>query len=142
MKNGREKMKIMGETWKALPDAERQTFQTMAEDDVFRVRAQEASLVDPTLEAWESLDVEAKRALRSQLANPTSPGASPADGKRKPTSAYTLFMQDVSEQIKLEKSQGEGANRGSFMTLVAKRWRNLSDEARSKYFEEAERLSK
>ncbi len=134
MKNGKEKMKIMGQTWKALPDSERGTFQSMAEEDALRVRIQEAGIIEPNLEAWEALDSEAKRALGSQLASEGSAPGRALSGKSRPTSAYTLFMQDVSEQIKREKLTGvETTNRGSFMTLVAKKWRDLSDEERAKY---------
>lgn len=133
MKNGKEKMKIMGQTWKALPDSERSTFQAMADDDTLRVRIQQAGIIEPNLEAWEALGDDAKRALKGQFASEaTNPGSAPS-GKSKSTSAYTMFMQDVSKQIKREKVGGEEANRGSFMTLVAKRWRDLSDEERAKY---------
>jgi hypothetical protein len=105
----------------------------MADDDTLRVRIQQAGIIEPNLEAWEALGDDAKRALEGQLASEaTNPGSAPS-GKSKSTSAYTMFMQDVSKQIKREKVGGEEANRGSFMTLVAKRWRDLSDEERAKY---------
>lgn len=133
MKNGKEKMKIMGQTWKALPDSERDIFLSMADDDALRVRVQEAGIIEPHLEAWEALDAEAKQTLRSQLASESPDPSSALAGNSRPTSAYTLFMQDVSEQIRREKVTGEETNRGSFMTLVAKKWRDLSDEERAKY---------
>lgn len=42
-------------------------------------------------------------------------------------------MQDISEEMK----QDQEHHRGSFMTLVAKRWRDLSDIDRAKYVEKA-----
>ena len=143
MKNGKEKMKIMGKTWKALSDDQRAVFQAMAEDDLLRVRIQEATLIEPTLESWESIDDNAKHALRAQLASLdassyTTTGDRDSSKPSKSTSAYTLFMQDVSEQIKRDKDKGEDVNRGSFMTLVAKQWRSLPETEREKYFRRAE----
>ena len=67
MKNGKEKMKIMGQKWKSLNEEERTAFKTLAEDDILRFQIQEAGLLEPTIEAWESLGEEAKSHLCSQI---------------------------------------------------------------------------
>jgi uncharacterized protein YaaW (UPF0174 family) len=67
MKNGKEKMKIMGQKWKDLNEEERSAFKELAEDDILRFQIQEAGLLEPTIEAWESLDDETKSHLCSQV---------------------------------------------------------------------------
>lgn len=54
------------------------------------------------------------------------------DSIRKPRTPYTLFMQDVSISIRKET---EGTRRGSFMTEVARRWRELPDSKRKHYID-------
>lgn len=54
------------------------------------------------------------------------------DSLQKPKSAYTLFMQSVSDSMKHEI---DSPHKGSFMTLVAKKWRELSDTERMVYID-------
>lgn len=133
MKNGKEKMKIMGEKWKSLSSNEKIHFQKMAEDDEIRFNVQQAGLMEPSIVAWEGLTDEEKNMLQSQVASAkVSYRRQPL---KRPKSAYTLFMRDLSEKIK--RHGGEETHKGSFMTLVAKKWRNLRDEDRAKYVEKA-----
>lgn len=67
MKNGKEKMKIMGNTWKSLDEKERAVFENLASEDVIRFQVQQAGLLDPTIEAWESLDHPSRNSLRDKL---------------------------------------------------------------------------
>ncbi len=53
---------------------------------------------------------------------------------QKPKSAYTLFMQRVSDSM---KDESDSPHKGSFMTLVAKKWRELGDAERMVYIDEA-----
>lgn len=138
MKNGKEKMKIMGEKWKSLTTQEKQQFQAMSEDDTIRFNIQQAGLIEPTIEAWESLGSDERQRLQTQLASTQVSSRQHATLKR-PKSAYTLFMQDVSEEMK--RNGGDDTHKGSFMTLVAKKWRNLSDADRSAYADRAARQS-
>lgn len=135
MKNGKEKMRIMGEHWKSLDTKEKQQFQDMADDDLIRFQIQQSNLLQPTIEAWESLLPEEKQRLQSQLASVQV--SSRQHPVKRPKSAYTLFMQDLSEEMKQHGS--DGTHKGSFMTLVAKKWRNLSDADRASYAEKADK---
>lgn len=132
MKNGKEKMKIMGEKWKSLSSKEKQHFQDMADDDAIRFSIQQAGLMEATIEAWESLESEDKQRLQAQL---TSTKVSSLQSSKRPKSAYTLFMQDLSEEMK--RHGGDDTHKGSFMTLVAKKWRHLSDAERAAYSDRA-----
>lgn len=53
---------------------------------------------------------------------------------KRPRTPYIIFMQEFAYKLRQQKDQGE---KGTFMTEVAKQWRDLSDLERQVYIDKA-----
>lgn len=94
MKNGKEKMKIMGNTWKSLDEKEKSVFENLAADDIIRHKVQQAGLLDPTIEAWESLDHASRNSLKDKLLSASTLGNHPSAGMFILQFYYSSYIYD------------------------------------------------
>ena len=60
-------MTEIGEKWRMLSPENRLVYERLAEQDLLRVKIQQAGILSPTLEAWEELSDEGKRSLYVRL---------------------------------------------------------------------------
>lgn len=67
VKNDKQKMKVLGEKWHSLSEAEKKIYERKAEEDLLRVQIQQAGLLKGSIESWERLTNVEKRKLHVRL---------------------------------------------------------------------------
>lgn len=124
--------KHLGEAWKRLPDHEKQSFDLRAKDlkeeylrqkEEYMSSLSESELANLRQEEEEKRHSRARRKIKAEMKKLEKP--------KQPANAYAVFMSERLSGIQNPRDQ---------MSLLSEEWKNLTEEEKMHFKEEASRL--